>query len=1462
MSINGNSELIVRYDGSKTSFESANGPKNTYIEAKVSKVVFITGSTATNATAEQKRQYIWITDGSSDKYIDMSNVEDIQNSLTHIAGLATNGSFVNIGDGRSGLNFVGANGVNVSQVINRVLDSNGVPYWTIKIDGSPITAAIQDKAAQSDVDGLSERVDQAEGDIDTLQTEQGTQKTAILQQAQDIANLNTRINGVNESVSEANKAIGTIETALENKADLENGRIPTGQLPDYILGQLLFGGTAEFGTEDTLGISPSGNYKQMHNVPGSQERVTIDKDAFDDHEGEYFIAAAGFTAFGIPVNTGDWIVSTGVDWRKIDNTDAITKVAGVVPEDGDIPKAGLITALGVDKKYEKPSNGIPKTDLESGVQTSLDKIDSIDNKVEQTVYDAKVAELEASIGGKYTKPAGGIPEKDLAFKVVTEEEVVNAISKAAADLNDKIDSKVGKTDTIPAEHVGGLSDGANGMASDNSIIANRIPYLKADAFAFLKPEDFTVEVAYDGSTWVTLDSNDPKLLSMFTMKNYTEGFLFDGYTGSWGVESKVRITIAPPTTSPRNSHIDFITVSMFCNMWEYGIESEYYDMRRGAWIKAGSTSIGTYDNIAYIKYGQYFAFNAWSRWGARLTFTVVKPYESYSRILSISGFGSIFNGTTSNVDNAPYTLGTLWDWDYLKNVYFPNDIYEGGTSLKNKYASITAVIQGIESADDDYITISDKGGTAVPTKVIGAKTALISESGKGLATAEDVRASIPKTLPNPNALEIKLNGLPVETYDGSSKYQLSFYAPTKVGSKGQVFKSIDGVMVDWDNVDWSEIKNKPDVINFAKDLTGVLEATPEEFTYRPSAGNKSIRDEGAVIRRIKGNTIVWEQRGRCTEKNFMFEPYGDNAIIQHRQSADIEWSSWLDNSCLEYPQGDKVLVEIIPLNNNYLRDINYLIAFGTTIYINEPKIVTVSRAAISMRCSPESIGFIFIPQIHNLTRMFGAGDEPQTYEEFKAIYPDIYPYCEPEIRNVKTTAIETVGFNLFNGLFAELIGGKTYYVGGSNIGRLMFYPNGYSLSEAVVLDANNTFTPLVSGKLRSSGSDVCVHLQHSGIKDGECADYVKHTLELPEIATYFPNGMNGNANVWDEINSKNAIQRWGVVDLGKLAWRKSGTDASGVNRWHSDDVIVHPIQEADGIPNMVCLKYATGTNRNTYYRIDCISVSEAGYLRIFDSNYTTDADKDAFVASLQGVLLYYELAEPIVKPILEPIQLVYDVEDFGTERAIAPENSAPFRADIVYQFNAEGRIRDNGRNIERLEKNLNGRFDNNFVIANGVVDDDDNYYHLPSKRGDTLKYNLATEQYVEDRISTIELSGDALLPTEIDTTNGNQSYLIQANRVYIFLNKINSCNFKLNVDNTISGKDNKWCFRFQAGQGPYNIHTPDYDWFSPTYKIIWKDNTSPTFEKNSWYEISFTISGPIFLGEYKRYYALQTSIDK
>ena len=45
-------------------------------------------------------------------------------------------------------------------------------------------------------------------------------------------------------------------------------------------------------------------------------------------EGVYFICQTSGTFAGISFETGDWIISTGTKWEKIDNTDAVKSVNG------------------------------------------------------------------------------------------------------------------------------------------------------------------------------------------------------------------------------------------------------------------------------------------------------------------------------------------------------------------------------------------------------------------------------------------------------------------------------------------------------------------------------------------------------------------------------------------------------------------------------------------------------------------------------------------------------------------------------------------------------------------------------------------------------------------------------------------------------------------------------------------------------------------------------------------------------------------------------------------------------------------------------------------------------------------------------------------------------------------------------------------------------------------------------
>lgn len=233
-----------------------------------------------------------------------------------------------------------------------------------------------------------------------------------------------------------------LNTALAGKANLDaSGKILASELPDYILGQVMFGGVIS-----TAGaVTPSANFEAKY--PDFGRSVSASDAA--TYEGVYFIVGndiVNATIVGVAgCNTGDWIISTGSAWAKVDNTDAVASVAGLtgsitatalakaLAETGDANELALksevdavevsasgdntlLTATVSNKRaisvapttkltnavekaesaYQKPSTGIAKSDLASDVQTSLGKADSA-----------------------YQKPSTGIPASDLASAVQT-----------------------------------------------------------------------------------------------------------------------------------------------------------------------------------------------------------------------------------------------------------------------------------------------------------------------------------------------------------------------------------------------------------------------------------------------------------------------------------------------------------------------------------------------------------------------------------------------------------------------------------------------------------------------------------------------------------------------------------------------------------------------------------------------------------------------------------------------------------------------------------------------------------------------------------------------------------------------------------------------------------------------------------------------------------------------------------
>lgn len=286
-------------------------------------------------------------------------------------------------------------------------------------------------------------------------------------------------------------------------------------------------------------------------------------------------------------------------------------------------------------------------------------------------------------------------------------------------------------------------------------------------------------------------------------------------------------------------------------------------------------------------------------------------------------------------------------------------------------------------------------------------------------------------------------------------------------------------------------------------------------------------------------------------------------------------------------------------------------------------------------------------------------------------------------------------------------------------------------------------------------------------------------------------------------------------------------------------------------------------------------------LRIYIKD-TSYSDVTAFKEGIQGVYLYYELAEPKITPITEAIQLDYEVYDFGTERAFSFRDSAPFRADIVYQFNAEGRIRDNSRNIERVESNMQ-KVEN--TITTRLIPSQTAMLGLPNKvmtwTGHSTMMSLPiaesiaewemeeppyeaipTGKQVMDYINIIKGSlASGLMPKETLTIPANGQELIAPNKVYeITTASSTTYNVGLYIVTTTgvdAVADNEWRIRIDTRNGfsgRINIEPS-----GSGYSIRWAYpeasgvGTAPNITAGYIWDIQFRMIGRTLLGSYKKY---------
>lgn len=131
---------------------------------------------------------------------------------------------------------------------------------------------------------------------------------------------------------------GGVYTALTEKLDKKpngssdlidsNNKVNTTYIPDYLLGQVVYGGTVD-ATTGTATLST--NAKTKLGTSSTSIVLTNDTTAITGYvanEGIYYIVTTSGVFASLGLITGDWLISSGSAWKKIDNTDAVQSVAG------------------------------------------------------------------------------------------------------------------------------------------------------------------------------------------------------------------------------------------------------------------------------------------------------------------------------------------------------------------------------------------------------------------------------------------------------------------------------------------------------------------------------------------------------------------------------------------------------------------------------------------------------------------------------------------------------------------------------------------------------------------------------------------------------------------------------------------------------------------------------------------------------------------------------------------------------------------------------------------------------------------------------------------------------------------------------------------------------------------------------------------------------------------------------
>ena len=640
------------------------------------------------------------------------------------------------------------------------------------------------------------------------------------------------------------------------------------------------------------------------------------------------------------------------------------------------------------------------------------------------------------------------------------------------------------------------------------------------------------------------------------------------------------------------------------------------------------------------------------------------------------------------------------------NVTLSGKAVDGNATIAKSIPAATTEKAGVMTAEDK------KALDEAVSDIVGINDAMTLDREESVERDNEIKN---------NAMQY--NTLGVSTYaDKAEIYGRSINTDVRVVEFPAATTEKAGVMSAEDKREQtrkSELENGDIIVGQAREIHSRNGKTvTDSFLARTTAGSGTIGDGVATLKSVGGNIVKnlvngiditnWNSYSNFAMVNGIFRVWSDTTTANQmtftvpKKSGHIYYASCYI-LCAE--TSSLLLSMNSGYNSSYFTNTDNWVHASQRLAPDDQYLDKNNSFMVRAMGSKELL--VAKPIVINLTEMFGAGKEP-TKEECDKLYgtmdalPQGLSIANPNV-------FKSTGWNQFNPDMvlegkavvdnAIVDGDKTlaiipclpckigvgenngYHIHGDGVDentKVYLTPlnpmevDGELYMHELTLSDKGSYVPQIKGYMLvevPTTANLCAHFLWSEDCDKNAYEpYYESVVELPRIPEMSECGLAGiqtsGTLVCDEIDFVKGVYRKkiGAVDMGSLSWWL-GTKG---DRFVSSKIEGLSQIGYNLINTIICDKYRlrkssdSGTSLKTdTEQVIFIDAYTGNTAIVFDSTY---ADAASFKAAMQGVMLYYELAEPIEYP-LPKVNNNYTSSDYGVEQF---DGGVPCNANNLY----------------------------------------------------------------------------------------------------------------------------------------------------------------------------------------------------